>query len=307
MDLRMEFNFTKIIFTLNIQADITKPYLLFAIRKEFAEIFRRNSECGHAACEGCPASSECAYWQIFSQEISTDPSAIKRYQKPPLPFVFDLPIVPPAPNNGRTLEVGLTLVGLAVNHVGHFLDTVIAMFSMGESLCSGVASLIRIESVDYLGNRSILSENGSLVTLDLLYVLSMEGLEKSVVLSNDTIRITIDTPLRIIREGRPLRSLSFASLIMSLLRRMSSIAFYYCHMDLDLDFKWLSRESQFIGIVDDGYRWVEWDTNLGGIIGTATFTGNLGEFLPFLLFGEIFHAGKGAAYGLGRYRLEKAV
>jgi hypothetical protein len=303
----MEFNFTKLIFTLNLETDVTDPLLFFGIRKEFAEIFRRTSECGHAACEVCSTASECAYWQIFSQEISSDPSAIKRYQKPPLPFVFDLPILPPAPNKGSSLEIGLTLVGLAVNHVGHFLDTVMAIFSMGESLCSGVASLIKIESVDYLGNRSILSENGSLVGLDHLYVLSMEGLEKSVVLSNETLRITIDTPLRIIREGRPLRNLSFATLIMSLLRRMSSIGFYYCHMDLDLDFKWLSRESQLIGIVDDGYRWVEWDTNLSGIIGSATFIGNLGEFHPILLFGENFHVGKGSAYGLGCYRLEKAV
>ena len=33
---------------------------------------------------------------------------------------------------------------------------------------------------------------------------------------------------------------------------------------------------------------------------------DLTDFHPFLLFGEYFHAGKGATYGLGRYRLEKA-
>lgn len=303
----MEFNFTKLIFTLILESDVTDPYLFFGIRKEFAEKFRRIIGCGHAGCERCSAASECAYRQIFSQEICSDPSAIKRFQKPPLPFVFDLPILPPLPNRGSSLEIGLTLLGLAVNHVGHFLDTVGVMFSKQDSRWTGVASLIKIESVDYLGNRATISQNRSIVALDQLSVLSMEGLEKSVVLPNNTLTITIATPLRIMRDGRPLRSLTFSTLIMSILRRMSSIAFYYCYMDLDLDFKWLSRESQIVGFVDNGYRWEEWDTNLGGIIGSVTFTGNLGEFHPFLLFGENFHAGKGAAYGLGCYRLEKAV
>jgi hypothetical protein len=75
-------------------------------------------------------------------------------------------------------------------------------------------------------------------------------------------------------------------------------------LDLDLDYKWLSRESQNIGFVGNGYRWEEWSNGLSGIVGSATFTGKIAEFLPFLLFGEYFHAGKGAAYGLGCYRLD---
>lgn len=93
---------------------------------------------------------------------------------------------------------------------------------------------------------------------------------------------------------------------MSLLRRISSIAFYYCYMELDLDFKWLSRQSQEICISKNGFSWVEWDKKISGIIGRGTFTGNMAEFQRVLLFGEYLHAGKGTAYGLGRYHLEKA-
>jgi hypothetical protein len=137
------------------------------------------------------------------------------------------------------------------------------------------------------------------------YVLSLEGLEKSAILSADELSLTFVTPLRIIKDGRPLRELSFSALLMPLLRRMSAIAFYYCYLDLDLDYKWLSRQSQEIGSNSNGLSWVELDRNLSGITGSGTWTGNMTEFQRILLFGEYLHAGKGAAYGLGRYHLAK--
>jgi CRISPR/Cas system endoribonuclease Cas6 (RAMP superfamily) len=299
----VEFNFLKLVFTISLGADIADPYLLFNIRADFAEIFRKIIGCDRSGCEKCARTMECPYHQIFSQAISSDPSAQKRFQKPPLPFVFDLPLLPPAPNRGCKCEIGLTLAGMATNHVVHFLEVVVFMFGHQKSRWSRFAKADKIESIDYLGNRVIISQNGSRAALDRFYVLSMEGLEKSVILAADTVNLTMVTPLRIIKDGRPLRELSFSALVMSLLRRMSAIAFYYCFLDLDLDYKWLSRQSHEIGIVDNGCSWEEWDINLSGIVGSATFSGNLAEFHRVLLFGEYFHAGKGAPYGFGCYRL----
>ena len=61
----------------------------------------------------------------------------------------------------------------------------------------------------------------------------MDGLEKTSVLPVDQIALNFRTPLRIIKDGRPLRELSFSALIMPLLRRMSAIAFYYCYLDME--------------------------------------------------------------------------
>jgi hypothetical protein len=301
----MEFNFLKLVFTLTLADDINDPYLLFGIRTEFAEIFRRVSGCDRRCCEKCPREIDCPYRQIFSQSMHSDPSAIKRFQKPPLPFAFDLPPLPPVPNRGSMCVIGLTLVGLAINHVVHFLDTVSSMFAEPGPRWADFFALGKIESVDYLGNRAIISQNGSRPALDRFYILSLEGLEKSAILPADELRLTFATPLRIIKDGRPLRELSFSALVMSLLRRMSAIAFYYCYLDLDLDYKWPSMKSREIGISGNGFSWVEWDKNLSGIIGSGTYTGNMAEFQRILLFGEYLHAGKGAAYGLGRYHLEK--
>ncbi len=296
----------KLVFTLILADNVDDPYLLFGIRTGFAEAFRRVTGCDREGCEKCQCGIDCPYNQIFSQAIHSDPSAIKRFQKPPLPFAFDLPLLPKAPNRGSRCEIGLTLVGLAINHVVCFLDTVGFLFGHQESRWTEVADVVKIESADYLGNWAIISQNGGRAALDRFCILSPEGLEKSAILPADELRLTIATPLRIIKEGRPLRELSFPALVMSILRRMSAIAFYYCYLDLDLDYKWLSSQSREIGLSSSGFGWVEWDRNLSGIIGSGTFAGNMAGFQRILLFGEYLHAGKGAAYGLGRYRLEKA-
>ena len=303
----MEFNFLKLVFTLTLANDIDDPYLLFGIRTGFAEAFRRVTGCDREGCEKCQRGIDCPYNQIFSQAIHSDPSAIKRFQKPPLPFAFDLPLLPTAPNRGSRCEIGLTLVGLAINHVALFLDAAGFLFGHQESRWTGIAEVVKIESADYLGNRAIISQDGGKAALDRFYILSLEDLDKSVVLPADGLRLTIATPLRIIKDGRPLRELSFSALVMSILRRMSAIAFYYCYLDLDMDYKWLSSQSREIGISSNGFSWVEWDRNLSGIIGSGAFAGNMAGFQRILLFGEHLHAGKGAAYGLGRYKLENTL
>jgi hypothetical protein len=301
----MEFNFLKLVFTITLETDIADPYLLFGTRTDFAEIFRKVVGCDYGNCEKCLRGIDCPYQQIFSQAMHPDQSAIKRFQKPPLPFVFDPPLLPPPPNNNNRCEIGLTLTGLAVNHVLHFLDAVCFMFGQPESRWTRFAKVEMIESIDYRGSRTVISEHGNRAALDRFYVLSLEGLEKSSILPTDELRLTFATPLQIMKDGRPLRELSFSALAMSLIRRISSIAFYYCFMELDLDYKWLSRKSNEINIIDNGFRWVEWDKKLSGIIGSAIFTGRMVEFHPFLLLGEYLHVGKGTAYGFGRYRLER--
>ncbi len=300
----MEFNILKVVFTLELKDDIADPYLLFDIRRDFAEVFRRASGCGRRECVRCENTAECPYQQIFSQAMLSDPSALRRFQKPPLPFVFDLPVLGPAPNSGEHCEISLILAGIAVNHVHHFLDAVVSLLERPAFTGRHPFSLELIESEDHFGNRQLIARQGSGAILDHFIILSMDDLAKEPGLSPCELNLTFLTPLRIIKDGHPLRELTFSALAMALLRRMSAVAFYYCYLDLDLDYKYLSRESREVGISFGGLNWIEWGRNLGGIMGSVTFAGNLTDFHPLLLFGQYFHAGKGCAYGLGRFRLK---
>jgi hypothetical protein len=302
----VDLNFLKLVITLRLEADYADPYLLFGMRTDFAEIFREATSCSRKSCDQCPDTSACPLQQIFAQTLSPVPSAVKRFQKPPLPFVFDLPLLPPAPNRGRAVEIGITLAGLATNHVVCFLNAVRLYFGRPASRRRLFAAVSKVDSIDYTGNRSTIAGQGSAVAPDRLVFLSMAAVQSSVLLPPDSVSLSVTTPLCLLKDGRPLRELSFSALLRSLLRRMSAISFHYGGIDLELDYRWLAERSSQIECSSGEFTWIEWNKNLYGIIGRGTFTGDLTDFHPFLLFGEYFHAGKGATYGLGRYRLEKA-
>lgn len=156
----MEFNYTKLFFTIELERDISDPYLFFGIRRDFTEIFRKTVGCRGFEDEKCPSAGECPYEELFSQEMNADPYVVKRFQKPPLPFVFDPPLLPSAPNRGIRVEIGLKLAGKAVNHILYFIEAIRSMFDRRSGGKSGVAGVIRIESADYFGNRMLVFEDG---------------------------------------------------------------------------------------------------------------------------------------------------
>ena len=43
---------------------------------------------------------------------------------------------------------------------------------------------------------------------------------------------------------------------------------------------------------------------MGGLVGEVTLEGELGPFLPWLVWGTLVHVGKDAAMGNGQFRLE---
>ncbi len=298
----MDLEFAKVIITVELETDFPDACALFISRKEFSAAFRRMVGCRCSDCDSCTRTSTCPYYQAFAQGVSSDPAAVKRFQKPPLPFVFDFPVIPPVPNRGTELEANLVLVGSAVNQ----LDVFIAAFLQCGLVGRAGASIRKVESIDYAGNRHRLEERGGKWASGGLPLLSLRGLGKTAMLPMDNITISIETPMRILHDAKPLRELAFSAIARALMRRVSSIAYYYGGREkTEFDFKWLAMKSTSVAAQQYGFRWVEWAKGFSGVIGKGTFTGDMEEFHPFLLAGEYLHVGKGAAFGLGRFRLER--
>jgi len=309
-EFAVDLNFTKLIVTIKLEKDVADSYPLFNLRAEFEDAFRLEVNCHSSRCDGCSRLGECPYWQTFSQTISPDPSAVRRHQKPPYPFVFDFPLLPPVPNRGKTLEIGVTLVGSATNYYEYYLAALRRLFRLNTPHKPVFAALLKVESSLYRGDRVLLmAENGDIYP-DRLSVLSSAELLKTCDLPQDKVAISIVTPMRIMQDGRPLRDLSFSSFIRALLRRISSLAYYYGGVELELDYKWLARRSTLVECGEADFHWVDWNGRPGscrmcGIVGRGMFNGDMVDFYPALLLGEYFHLGKGASFGLGQYRIER--
>jgi len=291
----VELHYVRLFFTFTLNADLADPYALFACRADFDAAFRKALSCRRLDCVGCLSGAGCPYPANFGQKIARDPEAVRRHQKPPLPFVFQFPILPPAPNRGRTLEFALTLVGSAVQEASCYIAAV-------RLLLEGMrAAVIRVEAESPGGGRAAVPA-GAHPALPLLSPLdpTLSG-----PLPPESAAVCLLTPLKLMHEGRLLKSFTFSQFARALMRRVSSLAYYYEGAEPQLDYRWLSQRSEEVQTVCSDCRFVSWGGRPAGVIGTARFSGDLEPFHLLLQLGLATQLGKGASFGFGSYRIER--
>jgi len=289
----VELHYVKLYFTFVLHADLADRYALFGCRPDFDAAFRQALSCRRSDCTGCRSLAGCPYPANFGQLISRDPEGVRRHQKPPLPFVFQFPILPASPNRGRTVECALTLLGSAVQEAAAYIAAV------GLLLKGMRAELLQVEAECPGGGRAPVTP-GEQPALPLLGALDPAGLGP---LAPDQVGLCFLTPVKLSHEGRLLKSFSFAQLARALMRRVSSLAYYYEGAEPPLDCRWLSQRSVAVETVHSDCRPVSWGGRPAGIIGSVRFSGELEPFHLLLQSGVATQLGKGASFGFGAYRL----
>lgn len=290
----MELSYLKLYVTFALGADVADPYTFFGCRGDFDAAFRRAVSCRRPDCAGCLTAGSCPYPANFGQKIAKDPEAVKRHQKPPLPFVFDFPMLPPAPNRGAALELAITLFGTAVQDASRYLTAVRFL------LQSLPAAITKIEAQSPGGGRSVVAA-GDNPALPLLGALDPA---QPGPLAPDALSIQFLTPLKLVNEGRLVKSITFSRFARSLMRRVSSLAYYYEGEEQSLDYRWLSQLSDSVKTVYTDCRFVCWEGRPAGITGRISFQGNLEPFHLLLQVGVATHLGKSASFGFGAYRID---
>ncbi|MEA5113742.1 MAG: CRISPR system precrRNA processing endoribonuclease RAMP protein Cas6 [Geobacteraceae bacterium] len=196
-----------------------------------------------------------------------------------------------------SFKLGLVLAGSAINHVQEICTALMDVFRFSPDL-----SLVGIDSVDCSGFSNPVLTGNSYISFDRLATMSVEDILAVSVLSPDHVNLNFLTPLCIVQDGTAIREFSFSKFITSLLRRISSLAYYYGGSVPGLDYKRLSALSKEMRVFDSNISYfgrTGWKKE--GLLGSCLVTGDLSEFHPLLLLGEYLHCGKGAAYGMGSY------
>jgi hypothetical protein len=298
----MDLNLVHLIFSLTLDGYTEDRFALFSLRRGFPAALKRVT-CGRSVlCGECRDAADCGWFPLFGQPLSTDPDAVKRHQKPPLPFVFSLQLLPAGPLHCSDVEVGLTLVGNAVAHAGSFVaamrDVCGAEFGDG---CFTV-SLDDVFSQGAFGERGGVefARRGGMPLH--LKVFSVSDVTDQAVALTDGLHLSLVTPLRLFHEGRLLRGFDCSLFLRGLVRRVSSLAAAYGDGELTDDFRWLALRSREVRLTEARIRYdaIGGLTN-AGIVGVVALTGDLEPFLPYLRLGEYLHTGKGASWGFGRF------
>jgi len=300
----MDFLLVKIVFTLRLESELLEPSLLFHLKKPFEESFRKAVCQQRGSCGTCRCRDGCPFHAVFGQELAHDPVVVRRHQKPPLPFAFQLPFLPVPLSRGNEFQLGLVLVGRVAGLSEEFSAATEQLFKSGDHGSFPSASVVRVESTGCSGFRTLIRtgqgghDPAGLCTISLDDLLTMNTLVR------ERISLRILAPLRNLSEGRPVKVFSFSTFIRPLLRRISSLSRYYYGNSLDMDYKRLAVLSESIETTEGDFHWLERSKGSPeGIMGRGTLSGPLTDFHPALILGEYLNCGKGAAYGLGRYEI----
>lgn len=261
-------------------------------------------------CTDCLLKTKCAYPYIFetSPPDSTEILSMDKYEAAPHPFVIEPPLEEKARYYpGEKLNFGLLLIGRAVEYLPYFI---FSFDILGEMGIGKKRSKFKLNKVTYMHEQIYSVANGKISYVDPATIIIPETLENHDSL-DWLVQLKFCTPARIRYQRNLAVTLEFHILIRNLLRRFMLL--HYFHMEKRL-LKWEPKEiiaaAYGINIYENNLRWYDWERyslrqktrmKLGGLIGTISYQGKLKPFLPFLQAGEILHAGKGTAFGLGKY------
>lgn len=309
----MGFNLVNLVITVRTADAAHFRSCLPLLGKEYAAACRSLScHWPERVCETCSRHEGCAWYLVFGQKLSSDPSALKRHQKPPLPFAFTFPEVEPLSGMHRDFECGLVVIGQAISQLNMLLKGFAELLS-GRSF-PVPAEIIRIESRDYQGSVPCAAEDqrnvrpGDLVPANLvpanLVIASTEGLLESRSWIGSNLHLRLLSPLRMLEDGVVASRFEFSRFARSVMRRVSSMAYYYGENEFDCDFKELSRLVKDVVCTDYHFSTADAkNRKLTGIIGSGTFSGEFSLLMPFLVIGSYIHTGKGSSFGMGAYEL----
>lgn len=298
------------------------PYKGSTLRGAFGAAFKEAACMSEEkVCAGCILSANCPYCYVFDTPIPPESQRMRKYTFAPHPFILEPPFEERtnyAP--GDRFEFGLVLVGRAVELLSYFVfvfDRMGRRNGLGSG--RGHLSLVDVswipvgaeagqaEPIYELPDRQLRNVYRAATIEDLLDGAS-EGRADEV----DRVTVRFQTPCRLVRGAELTERPDFHVLFRSLLRRMSSLAYFHCGSDLDLDYSALATAAERVRLVRDETRWFDWERyssrqdarmSLGGIVGEADYEGDMTPLVPFLLLGEAMHVGKGTAFGLGRYNI----
>ncbi|NLJ29277.1 MAG: CRISPR system precrRNA processing endoribonuclease RAMP protein Cas6 [Deltaproteobacteria bacterium] len=268
-------------------------------------------------CSGCLLRDRCVYVYVFETPPPQESKRLRLYKSVPHPFVIE----PPLDETrllaaGATLELGLVLMGQALEYLPYFIYAFMHLGEQGLGKGRGAFKLESVVSQESDGSKVIFrDETGALTSPGGFPAQSFIQARTAELQGMTRLRMIFLTPGRIKHADHLVEKPEFHHLVRALLRRLSSLSYFHGGEPLNLDFQGIIDAATHIHRVGAETRWYDWERyssrqkermSLGGFVGTLEYEGDFTPFLPMLAWGEILHVGKGVSFGLGRYRLEQA-
>ncbi len=222
---------------------------------------------------------------------------------------------------GEKLTFGLTLFGSIIELLPYILLSLptletVGLGKRGQDGRRGQFKVKRVESYHPLsGERQSIYEAGKAqVHAATLSVTAADVRAKVATLAKDRITLEFLTPTHIKDQERPVGRAEFRPLMHRLLERLSALRVAYGNGQEQSyeERKQYVDLAQHVRCLEDATYWERLNSYsrrtresmaIGGLLGRATFSGDLAPFLESLVWGELIHVGKNCVKGSGWYKI----
>jgi hypothetical protein len=244
----------------------------------------------------------------------------------PRPYV----IIPPLEGThlyqpGERFTFGMTLFGKVVQLLPYIMLSLSQMEAegLGQRLSenAGQRGRFHVEHVEVFHpwtkqRETIYTEGNPLVNAPIISVQLTECLQHAAELDPQQVTLSFLTPLRLVDREHLVKRAELRPILQRLLERYTSLERHYGNPELTLSKEErdeLLQQADKVICSHDQTHWQDLQsysnrqkraTPIGGLVGHATFTGELSELLPYLVIGELIHVGKNVVKGNGWYRIE---
>lgn len=266
-----------------------------------------------ATCTPCRLGNVCPYGYVFETSPPEGSEVLSNLSDVPTPFVLE----PPADTRtwyepGEHLDFDLVLVGRGIQYLPYFLAVFEALGEAGLGRRRARFNVERVEAVQPLsGERAaVFAAGDERVRGETKSVTSGEVAAEAARLPAARLTLRFLTPTRLKHRDHFVSQPEFHVVVRSLLRRVSSLAYFHGGELWETDFRGIIEAAEAVRTARQETRWVDWERystrqgqrmNLGGFVGEATYEGELGPFRPLLALGALIHVGKAAVFGNGKY------